>query len=777
MSMKDRQLGLGLERLGLFPLNHPYIAFILFIVISAICAVGLNRIKVEDSLSELFRADTEEFHRYESLTKRFPSSEFDVLVVVEGKTLLEKNSIEALRNLAIELQFVEGMTGLVSMFSARQPPEEGQIPPPLFPDQLPTGEAYKEFIKRVRSNEIIKGKLLSDSGDLALIVVALDRKVVESKGLRRVVNEIHETVDRELKDTDLVAQLSGAPVMQLEIRNAVEKDRLVYNGLGFVIGALIAIVFFRRFSMMVIAAAPPAIAILWSLGILGWMDFRLNLFLNIMSPLIMVMGFSDTMQITFAMRDRILAGDDKKTAIRYAILTVGPACVVTVMTAAASFITLLFSSSALIRTFGAAGALSTVIAYVAVIGLLPLFAMLLIRDESGIIHVTPGQDKAVNALRVICGKVADFIIARYIFFSVLSIVLVVAFGYAHITLEPRYRLADQVPDREQAIKASSRLDNKLTGANPVHVLIELPKGMELYTNEALTIISDVHRLVENQKGFGNVWSLYTLQKWLEEANKPGIPILKQYVDLLPTHLTRRFIAKDETAVVVTGRIPDIDSSEISPLIDELSRNLSKIRQNFPGATISVTGLSAIAAKNSASMIEQLNYGLTAEMVFVAMLIGIAFRSFLIAFICLMPGLFPIIASGTMLAYTGEGLQFASIVALTVAFGLGLDATIHYLNRLRLETNPNEDPAIGIKRATVLVGPALILTTLVLACGLAVTMFSDLPSLRLFGRLSAVTLVAALIGDLFILPSTLMLVRKIESRFRRATVPERVRQWD
>jgi len=262
MSMKDRQLGLGLERLGLFPLNHPYITLFLFIVISVLCAVGLNRIKVEDSLSELFRADTVDFHRYESLTRRFPSSEFDVLVVVEGKKLLEKKSIEALRNLVIELQFVEGMTGLVSMFSARQPPEDGQIPPPLFADQLPSGDAYKDFIVRVRSNEIIKGKLLSDSGDLALIVVALDREVVESKGLRGVVGEIQQTVDSELKGTDLVAQLSGAPVMQLEIRNAVERDRLIYNGLGFAIGALIAILFFRRFSIMVIAAAPPAIAIL-----------------------------------------------------------------------------------------------------------------------------------------------------------------------------------------------------------------------------------------------------------------------------------------------------------------------------------------------------------------------------------------------------------------------------------------------------------------------------------------------------------------------------------
>jgi len=97
---------------------------------------------------------------------------------------------------------------------------------------------------------------------------------------------------------------------------------------------------------------------------------------------------------------------------------------------------------------------------------------------------------------------------------------------------------------------------------------------------------------------------------------------------------------------------------------------------------------------------------------------------------------------------GQGLQFASVVALTVSFGLGLSATIHFLNRLRLEDEPGQDPGIAVERATILVGPALILTSVVLACGLVVTVFSDLPSLRLFGWLSAFAMMAALTADLF-----------------------------
>ena len=101
----------------------------------------------------------------------------------------------------------------------------------------------------------------------------------------------------------------------------------------------------------------------------------------------------------------------------------------------------------------------------------------------------------------------------------------------------------------------------------------------------------------------------------------------------------------------------------------------------------------------------------------------------------------------------------AVVALTVSFGLGLSATIHFLNRLRLEERPGEDPSVGVMRATILVGPALILTSVVLACGLAVTVFSDLPTLRLFGWLSAFAMLMALVADLLILRPTITVLQR------------------
>ncbi len=768
-----RKLALGIERMGLVSLRYPWVTALVFVALLAAGVAGFMRLKVDDSLSQLFRADTPEYQTYEKVTHRFPASEYDVLVVVEGDGLLARPSIEKLRELAIDLQLVDGTRGLISMFSAREPPQDGNVPGPLFPQTLPTGDAYKALIDRAMANEIIHGKLLSNDGKLALMVLALDPAAVDGGQLGKIIGDVRAAVNENLAGTGLRQELSGVPVMQLEIRNAIERDRLIYNSLGFVAGCLIAILFFRRVSFMIIAAAPPLAAILLALGALGWLDFRLNMFLNVMTPLIMVISFSDSMQLTFAARDRLIAGDDKVTAFRNALLIVGPACVLTHATAGVSFIALMFSHSDLIRAFGEAGLIAVTVAMVAVLVLVPLLGILLVRHEAAFADSVRGMDRALDVLRRICRWIAVRMVSHPGLYSLVGLGLVIVLSIGYAQLDPRYRLADQVPDREQAVQASQRLDAKLTGANPIDVLIEFPKGKSLYDPETLAVIADVHSAVQRQAGVGNVWSLETLRRWLaEKANKPDTETLKQYVELLPSYLTRRFVSQQQDAVIVNGRVPDVDASKLLPVVDALDKQLNGARAKYPGYRIEVTGLSAIAARNSAIMISRLSQGLTIEIVFVAAFIGLAFRSPMVMLVSILPGIFPIVLAGSLLWALGVGLQFASVIALTVSFGLGLSATIHFLNRLQIEDAIEDDPGVGVERATILVGPPLILTSAVLACGLAMTVFSSLPSLRMFGWLSAFAMIAALLADLFILRPVAMYLSKLARRVSHRTLAGR-----
>ena len=167
-------------------------------------------------------------------------------------------------------------------------------------------------------------------------------------------------------------------------------------------------------------------------------------------------------------------------------------------------------------------------------------------------------------------------------YSLIGLAVVGMFALAYAQLQPRYRLADQVPDRGQAVAAAGRLDSELTGSSPINAMIQFPAGASLYSPETLRVIAEVHGVMQNQSGIGNVWSLETLRRWLaEKAGRSDVATLKQYVDILPQYLVRRFISADQHAVVIAGRVPDIDASKIRPIVAALDRALLRSGRSIP----------------------------------------------------------------------------------------------------------------------------------------------------------------------------------------------------
>src|SRR5258706_12008366 len=149
-------IAFGLERIGLIAVQAPILSCIILVGLIIAAVFGIQRIKIDDSLSQLFRSNSKEYQQYEAETKRFPATEFDVLVVVEGKTLLARDNLEKVRDLVTDLQLVEGTRGLISLFSARQAPAPRTLPAAPFPPELPQGPDYDQFIETVKTNEIIR---------------------------------------------------------------------------------------------------------------------------------------------------------------------------------------------------------------------------------------------------------------------------------------------------------------------------------------------------------------------------------------------------------------------------------------------------------------------------------------------------------------------------------------------------------------------------------------------------------------------------------------------
>lgn len=740
-------------------------ALAILLAFSVACGLGVPRVTTDHTLSELFRSSTVDFANYKRLSDTFPTSEFDVLVVVEGKTLLTPEALEQIRGLHLELQFAKAVDGVLSIFSMRDPPDEKGYPPPMLPTELPRGEAFDKLAKRVLAHPLIGGKLLSNSdgqGQLTLLIISLKRDLIKQAGIFPLIREIEQISKEVLEPTDLTVQLAGAPVMQLEIRDAIHRDRLIYNTSGFLVGLLTALAFFRRWKLVLITSLCPAISVLWAIGLLGWLDLRLNTFINVIPPLVMVIAFTDAMHMVFSIRRRLKLGQDRISAAKHAILTVGPACVLTSLTTSTAFLSLTLTDSGLIRTFGVAAAIGTLLAFITVIVLVPTLVVLLYKDEAEFLRTEASRHHAMTWLENACARLADWLRPRHLPVAWMGMALLVVFTGLHLQLEPRYRLSDQVPDTKQSVAASERLDKKLTGAHPVHIMLRWPEGRSITSPEVIQAISKAHDLLEKQSGVGNVWSVETLRRWLETIGETGPEKLADYVGRLPEHLSGRFLNKDARAALLTGRLPNLDAGDSVPVLRDLDRILAGLRASYPDFEFTVTGLTAVSALQSSNMIKQLNRGLLVAIVVVIVLIGAAFRSLRVLVLSIVPNLFPIVAAGSVIYLSGGGLEYASVISLTVAFGLAVDDTIHFLNRLNIESARADSVAEAVYQTISRIGPVLVLTTVVLVVGLAVTIASDLPAMRLFGELFAVVLAAALFGDMLILPAIVLSLRKLRA---------------
>ncbi len=761
-------LGFGLERIGSAAVRRPVLSLVIIALFSLFCLAGIPRVTTDHSLSDLFRSSTVDYRNYKQLSERFPTSEFDILVSVEGDNLMTPEALEAVRALHLDVQLIDAVDGVVSIFSMRGEPDAQGYAAPILPPQLPEGAEFDAIVKQLNSHPLIGGKLLSvpdEQGQLTLLIISLKPEMIAKLGRTAVIDDISRTAREDVGPEELKTQLIGVPIMQQEIREAILRDRLLYNTSGFLVGLAISFAFFRRVKLVLITSLCPAISVLWALGMLGWFQLQLNTFINVIPPLVMVIAFTNAMHMVFSIRRRMRDGVKPIDAATHAVEIIGPACVLTSLTTAIAFLSFTLTDSGLIRTFGIAASLSTLMAFVSAIVLVPVLVLLLFRNEKELLVVETGRFKAMDWLDHVCEGIAQWLPQRHYQLTGIGVAAVVLCGALYGQLQPHYRLSDQVPDTRKSVTASERIDVKLTGANPVDIMLSWPAGKTITSPDVVEAIGQVHALIERQSGVGNVWSLETLSRWLRQVGETDPQALPKYLRRLPKHVVRRFVNEEAQSALVTGRLPNLDANDAVPLLKNLDKQLNDIRSQHPNMEFTVTGLSALAALQSSNMIHQLNWGMLSTIVVVILLIGLGFRSVEMAVLSIVPNLIPVLGAGAVTYLTGGGLEYASVISLTVAFGIAVDDTIHFLSRFKSESDEGKSVDEAVNITVSKIGPVLMLTSVVLVVSMAVTVFSDLPPMRKFGEMLMGALAGAIFADMLITPAIVLTARKMRDAFR------------
>ncbi len=749
--------GFGLEKLGLVSLRHPWICLIIVALITPIAVYGANHLRYSSDVREIFRSDDPDFIQLDLLTERFPDSQPDLQIVAEAKKPFNAKDLEALRTLQNNLKMVDGVTGVLSMFSAVTAPEDGSAPKSLFPDDLGKLEDSKELRAQVIQHPLIAGQLLSNDWRLTVYALSLKSEGQDPKGQeaeRALVAEVGKTVSETLTGSDVTARLTGLAVIRDEILSGLAQDQRMFGLVAAGLGLLLCWVFLRRLSLIVIAAIPAVIAVVWLRGGMWLFDQDINLLTGIAPTIILVIVLSDCLHLLFSIRRGIHEGEPLEAAIERAVNRVGPACVLTSLTTTMAMASLIWMPHSFIAHFGMTTAAGTAVALIVTLLLVPALSVLLLRGYAKENHEDQKVDVIRSSIETVCGKAADAVAAAPRTITLIGLLATVAGFWLHTLNQPQYSYVSNMPPNSSALKAIKDYDRKLTGANTMEVILDFPEEHALKSFKTLSVIREAHKVLEKEPAVGAVTSLHTVEEWLGGGVEGEDRLLDFLESKSVESFASSFVALKEKAIRLRGQFRDMTSDELEPVLKHVKRGMKKLEAANPGLEISVTGIVPVSSKASHEMIRQLNRSLIIAIALILLLIGIGMRSLRAGLASVLPNLFPIAMGGAYLNLVEGGLEFTSLVAFAVGFGIAVDATIHFLTRYRLERAEEANVNTALQRTIMTVGPVVIMSTVLIATGIGTTMFSSLPTVALYGTIVVIVLMSAVVGTLLFLPAVM-----------------------
>ncbi len=622
---------------------------------------------------------------------------------------------------------------------------------PLFPRAESSERRFAAARERALAHPLIGGQLLSDDGRTLLMLVGFDWLFVESDddcmgGLR----EVAERAAAQFPGVDLSFQVTGrAPILITLLRTHRENQRK-YQLIGYGVVVLMAVVLFRGLRAVFIVSLAPSLGVFWTLGIMRFFDLQDNPFNDVLLPVMLsLVGLTDGVHLMVEIRRQSAAGLGGQEAARVALHKVGFACLLTSLTTAVGFGSLALAHHEIVREFGWSCVLGVTLTFVAVIAIIPLACSTWLGRG---VHV--GHEKGLidrNLLRI--GSLVEFVLARARGISWLAMIVTLLLVAVSLTLRPDERMANSLPGRSEASLAMQHIDRAFGGLESASVEVHWSEAVASDAPEVLIAVSKVDDLLRQEELIGHPLSIRNLLASLPGEGDPAERM--SMMALLPPPLKRAYYVPEEHRAVVSFRVQDLGIARYGPVFERVEAGLTQIAAEHPQFTFLLSGNAAWRWRNLYQIVVDLAASLGSAAIIIFIVLGLAYRSLRIGLISIIPNVFPLAVTGTFLVLTGQSLEIVSVCAFTVCLGIAVDDTIHFLTRFQEERHQSGNDHDAIRRAFTGAGTGMIMTTLVLIAGFLTVVFSDMREQRIFAMMGALTLAAALFGDLVLLPALLL----------------------
>ena len=716
--------------------------------------------KFDYDFDKFFKPDDETTKYFNNHRQDFGTDNDFILIAVVNKSgvfdpvFLTK--IDSLTQEVKTLQYVKNVIAPTTLtYNVREP-----LTGAIFQTPVIRGDRDKDSIRVFSDPSLIDNIFSTDTSAVSLVVIT-DSNL--SKAKSDIVSEALQTSLSNYSFDGV--HLAGRAIAQVVYIDKIQNEFGLFMGIAIIFVVIILFITFRSFRGVIIPMVTVLTAVVWSIGLLNLSGKGVNLLLNMLPPVIFVVGMSDAVHLYSRFLEELRNGASKKTAIHQTIFDTGMAAFLTSITTAIGFASLYLTGIPVLQDFGIIVAAGVIAAFVISITLLPAWLVLTDIPERVVIKDKGRWQNFLDKLLVPMIRYR-----KWVFLS--TLVITIGFGFAASKLElNNFILEDLKPD-ESVSQDFAFFDNNFAGVRPFELGLKLKNKDESFLSpDNLEKLNKIEGYLKEQYGVSAIISPVTAAKENNRMNQGG----RNEFYLLPTgndeSKTQRdlntiantgklkpVLSKDQTYARISGRTIDLGAQYFSKANTDL-QTFAEAEGITKTIDLEVTGTGMLVDRTNQNLVWSLGKGLAAAFLLISILMGIVFRSFKMVIIALVPNLLPLIAIGGIMAIFGIDLKMSTSIIFTIAFGIAVDDTIHLLSRYRLELLNGRSKSQALRNAYVFTGKAIILTSIILFGGFISLCFSSFQSTFYIGILVTLTLAFALIFDLTILPALLSLREK------------------
>ncbi len=708
--------------------------------------VSTEGIPLDFTPQSIFLDDGEMVQHLREVEQTFGREDNDILVLLQGDGLTSVEGKQWLENTHQQLEKANHITQVLSLVNAPfLKGDDGLL------EVSTTWEQVEPWVS-IQSQPIFRNLLSNQTGDVQIIQIRIDKQKEKVADLKPIHHELRSILENHPPPRDIHWQLTGVPHIRTEIVDLMLEDEMFYVPVSAVMFFITIVWLFRGIHLALAPVLAVQIAMGWSVGLLIVSGVTFNILSMLVPAIAMVIGIADGIHLVSRYREERALTTDAVRALALTLEEMTSACFLTTFTTAGGFASLLVADTVVIQDFGLHAGVAVTVTYIGIMVLIPLWLRFIpdVVFEKNLAE-QPQWTQTFEWIHT-------FTMTRKYLIICLSTLCALGLGWIANTVSANSYILEMYDDQHPTVLALETMEDNLSGIVPV--FIHLESDQSLYNTEHLHHIHTLETWLQNQEFIRWTSSIASQQGLIHQAitETKGLPSTEDMLaqerlllDLGGGLDNSSVLSSDERQARILLLCKDIGGVEFLAFKEQFD-TFAKQELTSTGIQWRVTGDGMLASIGIDKLIGDLMSSVGLVFGIIALVLFALLRNVVHTILAFIPNVLPLLATLAFLALAGRDLQVSNIVSFTVAIGLAVDDTIHFVARYKSERDLGYEHIEAMERTLKGAGHAIILTSILLICGFGLLVTSELSSTFYFGMLTAITLLSAIVADLFLLPA-------------------------